>query len=173
MHPNHEELEEIQQKLNAIQYALSRITLQVQKLLKKRSRRELLYQHARAMIGREASPDDLASDELGCAESVSNIIRKVIKIPIVTGTWTLNDLLKLHLQFRRTDDPTRRGTIIISPTGTGNGSIRGHVGILGENGNIMSNSSATGLWTQNFTLEGWQRRYSLIGGLETHYYVPL
>src|SRR3954462_12894985 len=52
------------------------------------------------------------------------------------------------------------GDIVISPTGYGNGSMpNGHVGIIGDNGQIMSNNSATGLWDIHFTLASWKARY--------------
>ena len=35
-----------------------------------------LYEAARSFIGTDASPNDLAPDELGCAETVNEIIRR-------------------------------------------------------------------------------------------------
>ena len=37
-----------------------------------------LYEAARSFIGRDASPNDLAPDELGCAETVNEIIREAL-----------------------------------------------------------------------------------------------
>ena len=38
--------------------------------------------------------------------------------------------------------------------------MHGHTGIVGENGAIYSNSSATGRWTQNWTVNGWLNYYA-------------
>lgn len=128
-----------------------------------------LHDAAKGVIGQDASPSDLAPDELGCAESVSNIVRKVLPdFPIITGTWTLEQKLKTDKRFTRVLTPSK-GTIVISATGTGNGKIAGHVGIFGD-GVIMSNDSATGKFMPNFTLEGWTKRYKGIGGFPINYY---
>jgi hypothetical protein len=44
------------------------------------------------------------------------------------------------------------GAIIISPS---QGDLAGHVGIVGYNGLVYSNSSSDGTWEQNYTLAGW------------------
>ena len=127
-------------------------------------RTELLYEQARLMIGRDASPLDFVGDELGCAESVTQILKKVTPFPIITGTWTLWDRLKRDTRFVAVHGRPERGTIIIAPTGTGNGSMRGHVGILADEGKIMSATSADGIWRQNYNLDTWTDRYFRRGG---------
>jgi hypothetical protein len=44
------------------------------------------------------------------------------------------------------------------------------VGIMGDNGQIMSNNSATGLWDIHFTLPSWKARYVDHGGFPMVYY---
>ena len=60
----------------------------------------------------------------------------------------------------------------MSPTGMGTtGKIpNGHVGIVSEDEEIMSNSSATGLWTQNYTLVSWVAKYRTLGGYPIYFY---
>ena len=62
------------------------------------------------------------------------------------------------------------GNIVISPTGMGDGSIRGHVGIMGKNDVIMSNDSRTGKWMANYTIETWRERYSRKGKMPVYFY---
>ena len=167
------ELENIQVRINVIRFALMRILLEVQKLMEKKPRRELLYEQARLWLGRDVSPLDLVNDDLGCAESVSCVIAKVTPFPIITGTASLVEYLKKSTRFLPVYGNVQRGDIIISPTGSGNGRIRGHVGIFGENETIMSNDSLTGLWAQNFTTEKWFARYSVSGELKTYFFTLL
>lgn len=73
-------------------------------------------------------------------------------------------------KFARTDTPTR-GCILVYPTGTGNGALKnGHIFVVGEKNLLMSNSSLTGLFTQNFTKETAKTRYTDIGGFKPYYF---
>lgn len=127
-------------------------------------RRKYIYQTALNSIGMDASPLDRADDVLGCAESVTEILVKAGAIGgVITGTYTLERYLQRSKNWVVTQTP-QAGDIIISATGTGNGKIRGHVGIWGENGVIMSNDSLTGKWMANYTLDTWNDRYKNIGG---------
>lgn len=119
---------------------------------------------ARSTIGVDASPDDLVDDDVGCAESVSNIIRqKFPDFPIIPGTWTLWDRLENDSRFTRVDNP-KPGDIIISPTGTvRNAPFVGHVGIMLDEERIMSSTSATGLWEQNYSIDSWVSRWAAAG----------
>lgn len=121
-------------------------------------------------IGVDASPNDIAPDELGCAETVSTLINKVDRdFPIIPGTWTLWNILNNRTNYERVTVPSPE-TIIISPTGTGNGSIPGHVGIMLDDGVIASNDSATGKFIKNYTLDTWQKRYVEKGGFKVYMY---
>ena len=113
----------------------------------------------------------MVDDEVGCAESVCQLIRNVIPFKIIPGTWTLWDALKHDARFGSVTGEIKRGTIIISPTGTGNGSMRGHVGILSSNLNIMSASSSDGIWKENYTIKSWQARYAKAGGFPMYFFV--
>lgn len=121
-------------------------------------------------IGTDASPIDRADDVLGCAESVTEILKKIRpNTPIILATWILNDYLKNHKGYRRVYIPMP-GNIIISPTGAGNGSIRGHVGIVGRKDVIMANVSDSGKWMASYTIESWKARYEDRGGIDTIFY---
>lgn len=126
-----------------------------------------LYLEALKYLGSDASPMDEAIDDLGCADSVSKIIINTFGniIPGSVSTRILNEQLNKSKHFTRVKD-FRPGDIIMSPTGSSKGGkiSNGHVGIVGENEQIMSNSSSTGLWTQNFTIASWVERYRMAGG---------
>jgi hypothetical protein len=127
--------------------------------------KECLLQLAKDNLGRDVTPDDVVSDEVACAEVVSTIIKKVAPdFPIIPHTMNLYKALKNSPTFEGTLD-LEPGNIIISPTGhwKSNGVIRGHVGIILENGQIASNTSATGKWESNYTITSWVRRYRGIG----------
>lgn len=128
-----------------------------------------LYLVAKRAIGFDASPNDLAPDEFGCAETVSMLIKQVVDFPVITGTWTLWDKLRTDTRFELVGIP-EAGDIVISPTGTGNGSVTGHTGICGFDGVIMSNDSRKGTFEQNYTEESWKERYMGKGGFPVYYY---
>lgn len=136
--------------------------------------RESLLRSAKDHVGRDASPFDWASDELSCAESLSSIIKKSIArdFPLELATWRLYKLLQKDKRFQQTTG-LLAGNIIISPTGYGNGRIRGHCGILGEGEMIYSSSSATGNWEQNYSLGQWIQRYRREGALPIYVFEPL
>lgn len=120
------------------------------------NRGEILYKKSELLLGQDVSPKDLVPDEVGCAESVCNVIRRVYPdFPIITGTWTLWDYLQRY--HTRVTRPSR-GDIIISPTGTSSlRGVQGHVGIYGER--IHSNNSKTGRWDNNYNLTSWRKYY--------------
>jgi hypothetical protein len=129
-----------------------------------RAPQDRLLAAARSYIGRDASPRDLAPDQLGCAESVSMIIKDVLPdFPIITGTWVLRDRLDKDVRFKKVTVPMP-GDIIISPTGTvAKAPFPGHVGILGADTTVMSNDSRAGKWEANYTIASWQKRWGTAG----------
>ena len=162
--------ENLQLRISLMRRLIAKLTLLIAMKRGKKSKQELLFQRAKITIGRDASPLDIVNDDLGCAESVTQIISKIVPIPIITGTWTLNDYFSKDWRFSRANENAGPGAIIISPTGTGNGRIRGHVGILGPNKTIMANDSALGIWRQTYTVESWRTRYQKHGGFPVYFY---
>lgn len=123
-----------------------------------------LVDYASVAIGSDVSPKDVVPDELGCAESVSNLLRAVLNdFPIITGTWTLWDRFENDPRFDAVTEP-RAGDIIISPTGTlRNAPYPGHVGVMYDEENIMSSNSSNGKWEMNYTLDKWKARWASVG----------
>jgi hypothetical protein len=136
--------------------------------------KEKLLEKSKEMIGKEASPYDNAPDEFGCVESLCSIIRSSIArdFPLELATWKFLTLLKQDKRFKTTLE-LEPGNIILSPTGSGNGTVRGHTGIIGEDGTIMSNNSYTGLWESNYTINTWVERWRVVGGMPIYVFEPI
>lgn len=138
------------------------------------SNRERLYNRAKSFIGRDASPKDTVSDDVACVESLQCVYRDEFGEFIATGaaftsTWSLLITLKDHVDFYEVTEPLP-GDIILSATGTGNGSIDyGHVGVCGKT-HIMSNTSDTGIWEPNYTYKEWDDYFFKRGGFPTSYF---
>lgn len=137
--------------------------------------RLILLATAKGCLGIDASPNDVAPDEYGCAETVNAIHKKAFGFEIGGGVSTnlLYKALKTSQYFTQVDVPMP-GDIIISPTGYGNGSIpNGHVGIFNDDGKIMSNSSLSptlGLFEENFTSDSWKARFVTLGGYPEYFF---
>lgn len=128
-----------------------------------------VYQTALKYLGVDASPSDIVDDVVGCAESVTTILRQHVKMPIIPGTASLYAYMLNSPLFKRVSIPMP-GDIVISPTGMGNGKIQGHTGIVGQNNIIMSNDSFTGKWMANYTILTWRARYADKGKLPVVYF---
>lgn len=129
----------------------------------------VLLEIAHGSIGKDASPSDLAPDELGCAETVSTLLSRVFPhFPIVTGTWSLLDVLRGFPGIQEVEGEPEPGDIMLYATGEGVGIFPGHVVIVGENRTIMSNNSPTGTFEQNYTVETFRQRYVRWGGFPEH-----
>jgi hypothetical protein len=128
---------------------------------------EILYQKAYDCLGTHQTLNPSVPNEVGCGEAWSSVAKKagVEGIPPLgyAGTANLYLWLKSNPAFLSVPVP-EAGDTIISPTGYGNGSVRGHVGIVGKH-HIMSNNSDTGLFSDHWKLEEWRMYYGLNGGL--------
>lgn len=136
------------------------------------SQGQRIYESAKKFIGTDASPHDIAPDELGCAESVTEILRNAgFKMPVIISTIKLHQWFKSKTEWLEVDTPIE-GDIIISPTGMGgkNGITNGHVGIVGAFSVVMSNASSTGTFEPNYTIKSWYNRYSIKGGYPVYYF---
>lgn len=139
------------------------------------SPQEKLYNHACSLLGVDASPSDVATDEYGCAETICEIIHGAFgDFPVdgktIISTTVLYNRLRAHPKFKLVTD-FGPGDVLVSPTGFGNGSIKnGHTGIVGLSGSIMSNDSATGLFKANYTIDTWVARYRNRGGFPLYFF---
>lgn len=157
-------------KLQGLVFQLQ-VILEYRKNPKGLNNREKLYYMAMAFIGKDASPNDIAPDELACAETVNEIHKNCFGFQIGGGvsTYRMYQALKYSPYFTMVTTPLR-GDVIISPTGYGNGSIPGHVGIVGDNDVILSNDSKTGNFDTKHTIETWRSRYQQLGGFPIFFF---
>lgn len=157
------------EQINALWAQVYALMAQLKALTPVETNKEKLYRFAKAALGTDASPYDLASDEYGCADSVNQLFLKAFGRPIaVPGVSTLQlyDLMRADPRFVEVEDG-EFGDIVISPTTYGhNPSMsNGHVGICAKyDEGIMSNDSNTGLWRENYNKTSWRKRYVYEGG---------
>lgn len=152
-------LQDIVNKLTAMVVALKA-------LLSQKTQGQVLFETAESFIGKDASPLDKAADAYGCAETVNEIHQTAFGKPIGgdVSTTRMYSALINSTRFYPVGSPMP-GDIVISPTGYGNGKMKnGHVGIVGTRNRIMSNSSASGTWEYNYTIDSWTERYGVTGG---------
>ena len=124
--------------------------------------------YARLSIGTDFSY--LVDNEIACSEALCRLIKGIdSRQEIITGTWTLMEYLRKNPRFTEIFTP-EKGCIILSPTGTGNGKIRGHVGIYQDKWTIHANSSESGKWGRTFSHGSWLTRYEKFGGISTLYF---
>jgi len=134
---------------------------------------EKLYKVAYGCLGIDASPNDKAPDEYGCAETINDIVYSAFG-DYAGGdisTYRMYNSIRNNIKFVKVMIPVK-GDIILSPTGYGgaNGIRNGHVGIIGDKGTIMSNDSNTGKFLQNYTIESWTSRYKIRGNYPIYYF---
>lgn len=131
-----------------------------------------IFETAKTLLGTDASPNDLAPDEYGCAETVSDVlIASGFPMPVIISTAELYKFFVGSGSWLEVPG-CLPGDVIISPTGMGgqNGVLNGHTGIVGENSVIMSNNSYTGRFETNYTVASWTSRYKIKGGYPVFYF---
>lgn len=131
-----------------------------------------LYTVAKSLLGKRLTLDNSVPKNVGCAQALSYILKEAgYAIPKggISGTYTLYGWLQKN--FLKTDT-LEKGNIIISVTGTGNGKIRGHVGVVLDDEVIASNNSKTGLLDTHWKYENWKAYYTQVGKLKTVIFKP-
>jgi hypothetical protein len=136
-----------------------------------------IYNAARLSVGMDTSsgPD---GGNLACAWAINRVLLKTGK---KIGSGNINSTTEMQQELenmvknnqgvvRVAVENAPPGAIIISPTV---GSNVGHVGIVGENGTVYSNSSSSKRFAQNYTVNSWVNRYTKQKGLQTYAYVML
>lgn len=110
----------------------------------------------------------VAPNDLGCAETVSRMIRVLHPdFPVITGTSALRYELDACRYIAKTT-VTGNGTIHLAETGRGQ-YPHGHVGIE-WNGLILSNNSLTGKVDSHMTVGAFEKYYFIDGRFPRKYY---
>lgn len=130
-----------------------------------------IYNEAHNWLGKDASPKNLAPQELACSESVCTILHEVIPdFPLdIVSTATLAETLFKSPYFF-IDTVYEPGTIIVSPRSE---LVHGHCGIFLAGGRIASNDSRGGLFEDNYSLDGWVQEMRVKRGLKILYFRPV
>ncbi len=135
------------------------------------NRRDILFRYAKSQIGIEKKGiPDTAPKEVNCVEALNQIGIECFGKPFCYGasTITLETVLRGSTRFQLVKmADARPGDIIVSPT---SGSKIGHTGIVSDDGKIMSNKSATGLWSEHWTVVDWCRVYGREYGLPVEFF---
>jgi len=129
---------------------------------------EKLYEFCMQYYNTDPTPKDEQPDEYACVHSLTTILDKYFNgYPIMTYTPTMLEYIKKDSRFKSSVE-FKTGSIIISPTKSGAGRLVGHIGIIGKDGKILSNSSSDGLWFDKYNTLSWIDRYSRVGGLDMY-----
>ncbi len=120
-----------------------------------------IHQAAIAAVDNLNSSSGPGGGNLACAWAVNRILRGAVGRTFDhNGTSSMDAELRMGVSSgtveRIAREDVQPGDIIISPT---EGNRIGHVGIMGENGLIYSNSSSSKQWKQNYNLATWDERY--------------
>lgn len=140
-----------------------------------------IYNQAKSCLGKHITLNHNVPNDVGCAEAVSFVLKNagIANIPSTgfAGTATLYQWLLSNPNFVKKNYPIQ-GAIIISPTGYGNGSVEGHVGVVGGfliqfpyDYGVLSNNSDTGLFQEKWSVDAWQQNYGTAGGLPVAFFV--
>lgn len=151
------------------------------------SNRLRIYKTALDSLGIDNTPNDIIPDEVGCMEAVDTIHRMALgyyingkRSGITVSTYQGWRIMRDSALFTAVDRPME-GDILIYPSGTGNGNLsNGHVFICGkvninepEQTKLMSNSSASGTFEQNYTVATAKARYETLGGYKGYWFRPV
>jgi hypothetical protein len=116
---------------------------------------------------KDITPKDEVPDEVACVQNFCEVMNMVIRFPRLDNTKRLLDELKADPRFEATLD-FNEATIIVNATGTGNGRLKGHCGYIGTSQDIISGNSYNGIWEYNYTIQKWNDRFRVKGGMQTY-----
>ncbi|WP_313042237.1 hypothetical protein [Acinetobacter sp.] len=107
---------------------------------------------------------------LACAWAVNYVVKIALGRNLGGDLGTAVMIQKLEQSSRYQEisqSEATAGTIIISPTTQGR---IGHVGVVGNQNQIYSNSSAAAMWKQNHTLVSWSNYYGVKQRLSVRFF---
>lgn len=140
----------------------------------------ILYTKAVSCLDKHITLNPAVPADVGCAEAVSYVMRLAgvnDGILGIAGTAQLDAWLVSSPLFKKVLAPTP-GAILVSPTGSGNGEVEGHTGIVAKfnvqypnDYGVLSNNSNNGLFMEQWSISAWAKNYHSKGGLPMNYYV--
>lgn len=142
-----------------------------------------IYTIAKLHLGQHLTENEAVPAEVGCMECVSKILSLAgYSLPSggIAGTATGYDYFNENNKLFEKIDALEQGAIVVFVTGTGNGSIEGHIFIVGMFGlqfvgdwGLMSNDSATGKLLETWSWERALAYYQGVGNLVPHIFRAL
>jgi len=127
---------------------------------------KLIFEYAKDCLGKDMSDRD---DTYICMDSANRVVELATGLPIGGGTSTylgFHSMLANPTRFKRRYF-SQPGFIAIWPSGYGEGN--GHIGIISDNGKLLSSNSNTGLWDEHLTLDE-AKRYFEAKGFPTYFF---
>jgi hypothetical protein len=131
-----------------------------------------IYRVAKLNLDNHLTMDNSVPKEVGCGQALSKVLSlSGYWVPKggIAGTAMMLDFLVGNKAFKEVTEPLR-GDVAVCATGQAGSLVpHGHVGIVGNEW-VMSNSSQTGLWEANYTLDGWRDFFEWRCGFKTRYF---
>ena len=157
----------ILQKLAELYKQLMALIIKKKEVEQIEDKNEKVYQMAKSLLGTKVRT---VSKELACAECINIIYKKATGQPVGgdVSTHRMYNSVRLDKRFQQAYEPFR-GCLIISPAGFGRFE-HGHVGVVGDNGEIFSNNSNTGFLDDLWTIKTWENYYGKQGKFPVDYY---
>lgn len=130
-------------------------------------------------LGRRCTLNAQIPPDVGCAEAVSFLLDKLginDGLQGIAGTGALLAWVESHpTVFEEIEEP-EESALLISATGTGNGTVEGHTGLFGGFGvqypkdwGIVSNNGQLGVlgeqWSWETSPNSWTQWYTQVGGI--------
>jgi len=130
-------------------------------LTKMKGQKMSLLDLIKSKIGTDFTNDSQVPDTVSCSFAVTTLLHEYDStLPVIDSTELFCKYMQSHPErFMRLPEPVtgiQGGDIVISPTGSSTILQHGHVGMYIDDTNIVSNSSETGLWSQNYTRTSWR-----------------
>lgn len=127
-------------------------------------------------IGKRCTLNPQIPPDVSCAEAVSFLLKELgieDGSQGIAGTQTLLEWVVSQPQLFQEIYEPEESALLISATGTGNGSVEGHTGFYGafnlqypQDWGIVSNNSQTGLLGEQWSEKEWIKNYQQIGGIK-------
>lgn len=142
-----------------------------------------IYTQAKLHLGQHLTLNEAVPIDVGCMECVSKILSLagyILPSGGIAGTATGLAYFLAHPELFEEITELEQGAIVVFATGTGNGTIEGHIFIVAmfnlqfsEDWGLMSNDSATGKLLETWSWERAKAFYQVLGGITPHIFRSL
>lgn len=126
-------------------------------------------------LGKHCTLNPQIPSDVGCAEAASFLLKEAgisDGSAGIAGTEALLTWVESRPDLFQEIFIPEESALLISATGTGNGSVEGHTGFFGafnveytDDWGIVSNDSNTGLLREQWSFAEWTKWYTQLGGI--------